>query len=857
MTIPLFPEGGLASSVITTVWVGVFVLCFFNLRFGWVLSGLVVPGYLVPLIIVKPLAAAVIVAEAILSFALVWLFSEKLGRGRWPALFGRDRFMGLILASIAVRLTLDGFVLPDLADWLAGHGYRQLDWQSDLQSFGLVIVSLLANQFWKPGLARGLFAMVVTVGLTWAIVRFGLMEFTNFRISGVSYLYEGLASSILASPKAYIILVLTAMYASHMNVRYGWDFSGILIPALIALQWYQPIKILTSFLEAGVIYGIAVLVLRLPMLANTTIEGGRKLLLFFNISFAYKLLLGHAIVLLGISVKTTDTYGFGYLLATLIAVKAHDKQIFPRLMRTTLQVSLMGAVAGNVFGLIVSSALPLSEAAHARSPAIGMMAAERADRQWIVAATGDAYLRRWQGGAMPLSSDGRDTLGDLVRLLESGLPPVEANARASASGWRVASLAGNVIAIARADGSGGDVLLFYPSSRNAVAVHAIDPAGTPGLALAADRLRSSQDARWLTLTAPLSPQAIGQSGVLDVFDGASRLPRIAIGASARAAHSAAHLAGSAAADIDVHSLRKAIPGLALDFDTRNLGSDSASSVTQIALAPADLDRLAAGERHSPALAACGYRAPLAGAKPLTSMARLAFLRGEVAEPVMRSLSGGRLPATSRRAAEWLGLALEPCRGGGTDRHWQLRSVSRDAGYALFAPSASPARIVHGFSGFAKQARGHTVVITPAPGAVRAALALGKSWDAGVALLAPSEEAYGRSQLTGFGVLNQVALRQLSDRNGEILQLRTVPATATVAVTPRQAKVLPGLISQTDPLGTTAVAAMTATGFETELIGRGRTSAGIEAEPQNSLRYLNQSQNKVYAVVMLSREAMAQ
>ena len=32
VTLTIFPEGGLASSVITTVWVGVFVLCFFNLR---------------------------------------------------------------------------------------------------------------------------------------------------------------------------------------------------------------------------------------------------------------------------------------------------------------------------------------------------------------------------------------------------------------------------------------------------------------------------------------------------------------------------------------------------------------------------------------------------------------------------------------------------------------------------------------------------------------------------------------------------------------------------------------------------------------------------------------------------------
>ena len=360
--LPLFPEGGLASSVITTVWVGVFVLCFFNLRFGWVLSGLVVPGYLVPLLIVKPMAALVILVEAIMTYVLVWLFSEKLSRGRYPGLFGRDRFMGLVLASIFVRLSMDGYVLPQLADWLEQNFDRRFDWQDNLQSFGLVIISLLANQFWKPGLVRGLGAAVVTIGLTFLIVRYGLMELTNFRMSGVSYLYEGLASSILASPKAYIILTLTAMFASHMNVRYGWDFSGILIPALIALQWYQPTKIITSFAEAIVIYSAARLILKLPMMANVTLEGGRKLLLFFNISFSWKIALGWFVVWQGLEVKTTDFYGFGYLLSTLIAIKAHDKNIFPRLARSTLQVSLMGAVMGNVVGFALSAAATQSRA---------------------------------------------------------------------------------------------------------------------------------------------------------------------------------------------------------------------------------------------------------------------------------------------------------------------------------------------------------------------------------------------------------------------------------------------------------------------------------------------------------------
>src|SRR3546814_7401540 len=102
---------------------------------------------------------------------------------------------------------------------------------------------------------------------------------------------------------------------------------------------------------------LARLILKLPIMANVTLEGGRKLLLFFNISFAWKMALGWFVVWQGLEVKTTDFYGFGYLLSTLIAIKAHDKDIFPRLARSTLQVSLMGAVMGNIVGFSLSAAV--------------------------------------------------------------------------------------------------------------------------------------------------------------------------------------------------------------------------------------------------------------------------------------------------------------------------------------------------------------------------------------------------------------------------------------------------------------------------------------------------------------------
>lgn len=349
--LPIFPEGALASSVVTTVWVGVFFVAYFNLRLGWALSGLVVPGYLVPLLIVKPLAAVTVLGEGILTYFLVWFYSEYLSRhGGWSNFFGRDRFFALVLVSVAVRIAMDAWLLPLFGDWLVARYQLVLDYGSSLHSFGLIIISLIANNFWKTGLRRGLTPMLTTIGLTYLVVRFGLMEFTNFNISNLGYMYEDMAASVLASPKAYIILLTTAFIASRMNLLYGWDFAGILIPSLLALQWYEPWKIVASFAEASVILLLATLVLKTPLFRRTTVEGARKLLLFFNISFAYKFVLGYVLLWGWPEVKISDYYGFGYLLPTLIALKIHDKGIYARMTRAILQTSLVSVGLASVLG---------------------------------------------------------------------------------------------------------------------------------------------------------------------------------------------------------------------------------------------------------------------------------------------------------------------------------------------------------------------------------------------------------------------------------------------------------------------------------------------------------------------------
>ena len=361
MTFDFLPAGGLASSVITTVWVGIMVVVFFNLRFGTTLSGLVVPGYLIPLFLVRPVSAWVILAESILTYLIARLLSDrglvKLGLGEF---FGRDRFFMLILISILVRIVSDGFALPLLSEQLAAWG-APYELRTGLHSFGLIIIALCANQFWNGGLKIGSLTLAVYLISTFAIIKFILIPLTNFNISTLSYMYEDIASSVLASPKAYIILITAAFVASRMNLRYGWDFNGILIPSLLALQWYNPLKILTTFAEAFVIYLGAVFIMGLPYIRQINMEGARLLLLFFNVGFLYKLILGYIIIWFIPTQKVTDFYGFGYLLGTLIALKMYEKGIAIRFTRTTLQTSFTAIVLASLIGFgLTFFSLPLT-----------------------------------------------------------------------------------------------------------------------------------------------------------------------------------------------------------------------------------------------------------------------------------------------------------------------------------------------------------------------------------------------------------------------------------------------------------------------------------------------------------------
>ena len=368
----IFPQDSLSSSVITTVWVGVVIVVLLNLRFGTPISGLIVPGYLVPLLLVKPVSVIVIIVESLVTYGLAAALSSIMVRSFGCCeFFGRDRFFVLLLLSVSVRLLFDGALLPSLGEWMLDNGF-QFDYRNNLHSFGLVIISLIANQFWNSGAIKGLSILTVYVALTLLVVRFVLMTITNFEISNLSYMYEDLASSILASPKAYIILLMAALVSSRMNLVYGWEFNGILIPSLLALQWYQPVKLLTTFFEAFVILGCSHIILKSRLCQATNFEGGRLLLLFFNVAFLYKIIVALVVVNFFSSVKVTDYYAFGYLLSSLIAVKIYQKDIMARLTRATLQTSAVATLMATVVGFcLLLLPNPFSRSAYVSAHATG------------------------------------------------------------------------------------------------------------------------------------------------------------------------------------------------------------------------------------------------------------------------------------------------------------------------------------------------------------------------------------------------------------------------------------------------------------------------------------------------------
>ena len=335
--LPIFPRTGFDQSVTTPVLLGVLVSWGLTETFGWVFAGLVVPGYLAAVFLLEPAAGVIDIFEAALTYFAARAIGEHLPRfGVTSRVFGRERFFLVVVVSILVRLAVEGWLLP-----------RVVPHATWAYSVGLVVAPLAANACWRVGLVRGVVQNGVPTLIVYLLLRWVLVPHTNLSLAGFELATENLAAGFLGSPKAYILLLTGAMIAATANLRYGWDFNGILIPALLGLAVVEPVKFAATFAEALILCVAVAILLKITPLKRANIEGPRRTVLYFTVDYALRFAWATG---MGNSLPGGDIVafmGFGYLLPTLLAVKISQKSSAPLVLLPTLKVSILGFVVGS------------------------------------------------------------------------------------------------------------------------------------------------------------------------------------------------------------------------------------------------------------------------------------------------------------------------------------------------------------------------------------------------------------------------------------------------------------------------------------------------------------------------------
>ena len=145
----IFSPNGVENSLIIPVFVGVVVSWMLTERYGWVFSGLVVPGYMAPIFMAYPLAGVTIVFEAVVTYLIVRGISDSSWKTRTHTPpFGRERFLAIVIIGISVRLVVEEILVPVFVTQVLGGGLAALAESRQGGAIGLVIVPLLANLMW-------------------------------------------------------------------------------------------------------------------------------------------------------------------------------------------------------------------------------------------------------------------------------------------------------------------------------------------------------------------------------------------------------------------------------------------------------------------------------------------------------------------------------------------------------------------------------------------------------------------------------------------------------------------------------------------------------------------------------------
>ncbi|HFE63125.1 MAG TPA: poly-gamma-glutamate biosynthesis protein PgsC [Caldithrix sp.] len=109
---------------------------------GLTAGGIIAPGYLA-LYLDEPLRILVTLLISTLTYGVVLLLS------RFTILFGRRRFLLMILIGFLLRAAFDG-----LQVYLPETGF-------DLQAIGYIVPGLIANEFYRQGIGKTIMAIVI------------------------------------------------------------------------------------------------------------------------------------------------------------------------------------------------------------------------------------------------------------------------------------------------------------------------------------------------------------------------------------------------------------------------------------------------------------------------------------------------------------------------------------------------------------------------------------------------------------------------------------------------------------------------------------------------------------------------
>jgi hypothetical protein len=351
--VDVFPATVLDNSILTSVLVGLLITWMFQEVLGWNFSGLVVPGYLASILAIQPETGAVVVVEAGMTYALVHGLSE-LTPTHWPTsrLFGRDRFLALLLGSVTVRLAVEGVGLDRLAMWLD----RPLS--PALHSMGLLVMPLGANALWRTGMARGIVRLGVPVLLTWLVLTWVLLPWTNLSMTSFELTYEDLALDFVNSPKAYMLLLAGAWLGSVTNREYGFDYGGIIVPGLLSVCWMWPARVFSTFGEALAVAALLAVLVRLPVVRRANLAGGRLMVLAFVAIYLVKYGIGWIVGFAWPGARIHELFGFGYLLPTLMGLRMHKHGEPFRFLVPTFVASLVAFLATGLVGYGLARVLP-------------------------------------------------------------------------------------------------------------------------------------------------------------------------------------------------------------------------------------------------------------------------------------------------------------------------------------------------------------------------------------------------------------------------------------------------------------------------------------------------------------------